>query len=212
MTIEIKSYSNFIKNDPNDGAEEILKKLMYIKLTTKDIVLTLRIIDKEKNHDEKNVLLRLLSLLLYEFYGDIGNLYDKKFEKKIMNLLSSELAEMLKSIKKMTAIIGGVYFDKLKEIRMNIIGHKDFDTVKQLEIMNRVDAEEIKQMARSALFIIYFFDAFHTSFTVKILKKMNLKVPNDVPMFKHLKDDFKLWDVYSKYIQDKKNTSTKASV
>ena len=204
LNIEIKTYAEVIKNEKNEKSNVVLRNLLYLKLLSKDIVLLTSVLQREKNHDKKNILSRTLASLLYEFYQDINNLYDKKFEKGIQQTLSLDMADALKSIKKMTAMVGSKYFEKLKLIRMNVGSHRDFDVVKQHDIINSIDFAEIIEISNFALFMIYFFNMFHISFTIKVLKKINFKIP-DIPYFKNAQKDMKLWQLYVDHIAKKNN-------
>jgi len=203
LTIEINTYGDIIKKETNLVSKSIVRNLLYIKLLGKDIALLSSGLKKEKNKDKRNVIARLLASQLYEFYQDINNLYDKKFQREVVQLLSEQMVDALKGIKKMTGTGGTQFFIKLQTIRMNVSSHRDFDTGKQVELINEINPKEIIEIANFAMLMIYFFNIFHVSFTAKVLIKLNQKVP-DIPMFKNVEKDMKLWKVYSDYITSKK--------
>jgi len=202
INIEISNYATIVRNETNPKTKSIFNNQLYLKIIVRDITLLTSILKKEKNKDKRNIISRTLVLQLYEFYQDINNLYDKKFENEIVQLLSTEMRTTLKSIKKMNSMGGSEYFKQLQLIRMNVIGHRDFDTIKQLNLINDIDPDEIIKISNFALFMIYFFFAFHASFIGKILINMNQKIP-DIPMFNDFQRDYKLWMLYVDYVNKK---------
>lgn len=197
INFEIKVYVDLIKNDKTNLGNPVLYKLLFIKILTKDISLLIILSKNQKNNDKQNILLRALVAQLYEFYKDIGSIYDAKFEKKFVQILSPDLLKNLKTLKKMTAMIGQLEFEKIKEIRMNVISHRDFDSVKQYDIINKISSLEIIQIANSALFLLYFYNAFHTALLVRVLKKSNNPIPN-IKLFKNHISDFEIWETLAK--------------
>jgi hypothetical protein len=201
LDIEIKGYANAIKENNLLPAKPLIEKLLYIKIATRDIATLMFLIKKENDENSRNIISRSLALQLYEFYQDIGNLYNKKFEQDHVTAVSPQMVSLLKSLKKMTATIGISFSQKLKLIRMNVVGHRDFDSVKQFDIINDVDSKEIIGMARTTLFLIYWFNVFHTTYAANCYIKHNMPVPKPIQKFHNR--DFKLWGEYEKYRQKK---------
>lgn len=204
LNTEITDYAIAIKNNDLLPTKPLIEKLLYIKILTRDIVTLIAVLDEEKDKNKRNVVSRSLALLLYEFYQDIGNLYDKNFEKTYVKIVSEQMVSGLKALKKMTATFGSIHFEKLKLIRMNVVGHRDFDSVKQFDIINDIDSEEIIGMGKATLFAIYWFNVFHISYAANSYIKNGLPVPRPLQKF-HAKD-FKLWEEAVKYINSKNSS------
>jgi hypothetical protein len=206
LEIEISNYVLAMKANALLPARPIIEKILFIKIITKDIATLVTLIENEIGEPQRNVLSRSLALLLYEFYQDVNNLYNKKFEQTYVKALSPQMVTALQAIKKMTAMFYTQYFKKLKLIRMNVVGHRDFDTVKQYDIIKEIDSDEIAKMGKATLFITYWFGVFHIIYAAQSYIVHKMPVPK--PFLKFKKRDLDLWAEAVKYMAAKNANKT----
>ncbi len=89
-----------------------------------------------RNEWGKRYFARQSALLVYEALNDIPNLAGKDFREIIGKFSNSEVLLLeLKQCLKLINEYKRVYFDRLKEIRHNCVGHRDEDSIKQITII-----------------------------------------------------------------------------
>lgn len=98
----------------------------------------------EKKEWQKVYFARQVVLLIYEALNDIPDILGKDFKNIFEDISEAEnyLIE-LKSLKKKFGRFKTIHFEKLKEIRMNIIAHRDHDIDNQLRYIENIDPYEI---------------------------------------------------------------------
>ena len=188
---EIEEYVNVINKEEVTGSYVIFRKFLYIKIISRDIGVLLDMYDSQKSTDAKNIIARTLALQLFEFYNDINNLFDKEFENDFIEMIMDDMLETFKTIKKLNSMMKTQHYERLKEIRTNIIAHRDFDVIKQYTLIKHLDAKEIIDISKAVMFMIYWFNLFHASFTAKLFVKIGVDV-----------DKIKEFDIPKKDIED----------
>jgi hypothetical protein len=91
---------------------------------------------------------RLLSLTIVEFLEDVGELLGKDFRTKVLAIgdRSASIAR-LNSILKQLSQLRGKHEKDLRSIRNVVIGHKDKDAKRQIEVISSLDIAGLQSLA-----------------------------------------------------------------
>lgn len=142
----LKAYPKILSEPHNKKFHFLFEKCLYIALIQNDLIIGLKYLDVSnavKNQIEANYFARVVALNSFEAL----NYFDKLIGKNVQAYsTNSELSHEIKEINDVGKKINSLKkscFKYLDDIRNNVIGHKDADSLKQTNIMLQIDNKKI---------------------------------------------------------------------
>lgn len=142
----LKIYPKILNEERNHKFHFILNKMLHNSLVVSDILVGLKYLDLSNflnNGIERAYFARIVALNSYEILINSGRLTGNRDVKEILKQINdNELEEQLKQVKiKIQALKGEERY--LKEIRTNIIAHKDENPFTQIQVFQNLEAKRI---------------------------------------------------------------------
>lgn len=89
---------------------------------------------------ERKLFCWLIALNIYEFLDDIGELLGKKFKRAIKEKNPVTDFEELNLLRKRIVLFKTLHGEELKTIRHELAAHKGHEPLKQIELIEKIDA------------------------------------------------------------------------
>lgn len=154
-------------------AYNFINSLVFIRLSFMDILILQKRLALTKDKSEENLMARLLSLQLYEFFEDMGKIFGSSYSDTILNLPNSaDLTKSLNDLRKTFNEFKKEAIPILKEIRHNTIAHKDPDAFKQLNIIENININEIAKFGAYITIVYASYSMFEGKLRHEMKKEM----------------------------------------
>lgn len=142
----LKVYPKILNEERNHKFHFILNKMLHNSLVVSDILVGLKYLDLSNvlnNGIERAYFARIVALNSYEILINSGRLTGNRDVKEILKQINdNEIDEQLKQLKiKIQALKDEEKY--LKEIRTNIIAHKDENPFTQIQVFQELDPKKI---------------------------------------------------------------------
>ncbi|SEH41021.1 hypothetical protein [Chryseobacterium culicis] len=148
----LKIYPKILNEERNHKFHLILNKMLHNSLVVSDILVGLKYLDLSNvlnNSIERAYFARIVALNSYEILINSGRLTGNKDVKEILKQINdNKIDEELKQIKiKIQALKEDEKY--LKEIRTNIIAHKDENPFTQIQVFQDLEPKRIFTIGNS---------------------------------------------------------------
>ena len=148
----LKVYPKILSEPHNQKFHLLFDKCLYIALIQNDLIIGLKYLDVSnalKNQIEANYFARIVALNSYEALNYFDKLIGKNVQSFLTNAhLNQEIKEINDTGKKINTFKKSC-FKYLDDIRNNVIGHKDANSLKQTTIMLQIDNKKIHSIGTS---------------------------------------------------------------
>ncbi len=105
----------------------------------------------------------------------VPQVFDKEFEKDIAGMTNKMLVDELKRLKRSIHETKTECEPYLKEIRNVLAGHKDHNTFKQLEVLEKLDVNKMEMIAMAAYLLFVMANKFEKNVRACIKDKIRLE-------------------------------------
>lgn len=144
--------------------DNILNVSQYMTICNYDLSIIVKNIPLSHNDWEKKLHARLLALIIFEFLDDLGGLLGKNFRDNIENLSNSAYLKQLGLVAKEFYKYKKKNQKMLKDIRVQAIGHREQDAKKQLEIIEKINTDNIFNLGIELINLLTKFAEFSANF------------------------------------------------
>lgn len=163
---EIRNLEDAIKLVSKEYSETelpiVINSFLFFRVTFKDIVLVTEQLIKEKDEQQRNLLIRTVALHLYEFLDDTKDFLGPKLRASLTQFPDSNFhIQELNKLKKYYSIIKNLIFKELGDIRHSVIAHKDQNSIelnrkiKGINHTNNIDSSGMLVWALFGLIISF---------------------------------------------------------
>ncbi len=146
----LKIYPKVFEEEEFHELHKFFDKALFIVLNHLDLAIGLKYLDVNKaigNDLEANYFSRVLVLSSHEILNDLNKMIGKEIRCELTKKIGIDnLKELDETIKEMN-ILKKKHLKKLKNLRNNVLGHKQEYGYKQAEMIVKIDNKEIYMIA-----------------------------------------------------------------
>jgi len=146
----LKIYPKVLNKDEHKHLHSFFNIAMYTSLACSDLIVGLKYLDVSmavKNEIEANIFARMLAHSSYEILNSQQKIIGKETINKIAELIGEDEVNNLNLTMKELRPIRRDYFEKLKEIRNELFGHRNIAGLIMSEKMVLLNYHEIYKIA-----------------------------------------------------------------
>jgi len=137
-----KSEKDFDKAYPKMFA--IFNAFIFFRLSFLDIMVLNISYFKTKDELEKQVFAKLLALSFYEFFQDVPRIFGKQFLQSFERYKTPSSESELRYFQRLLNKMKELSIDELKLIRNETAGHKEQNSLRQIETLSKINFHHIE--------------------------------------------------------------------